>query len=243
MKRLIIANWKCSPVSLKESKTLFNSVKKGLKSLKKTEVVICPPFVYLPVLSAIIRSSFIKLGAQNCFWELAGAFTGEISPLMLKNLGCQYVIIGHSERRHYLLETDEMINKKLKKLLEMGLKPIFCLGETADERKKGKTFVVLKKQLTKALNRLPTQLFNRLIIAYEPVWAIGTGHPCQPVEARKILLFLQKKLKQVPVLYGGSVNSSNALEYLQVGFNGLLVGGASLKADEFVKMVKQIDFF
>lgn len=246
---LIVANWKMNPPTLVEAKQLFNSVKRGLQNLKNVEVVICPPFVFLPQLVDFFyrcrKSQLIKFGAQDCFWENLGAFTGETSPLMLKNLGCQYVILGHSERRKYFGETDEMINKKIKAALLAKLKPILCLGETEKERKEGKTFEILKKQLKKSLFLIPNSKF--LILAYEPVWAIGTGKSCGIPEAKKANLFIRKTLHQLinssthQLLYGGSVNSQNARDYIkEAGFEGLLVGSASLNAKEFVKIIRQV---
>jgi triosephosphate isomerase len=244
---LIVANWKCNPTTLKGTKLLFDSVKNGLQNIKNVEVVICPPFVYLPSLLEFL-STWIKiqvgLGAQDCFWEDQGAFTGEISPKMLKDLGVKYVIIGHSERRKYLNETDEMISKKIKAALKAKLKPILCIGETEKERKLGKTLQVLKKQLKMGLKNISNIELrtSNFILAYEPVWAIGTGKACQPEDAKKIYLFLRKILKKTPILYGGSVNSQNARDYIKIGkFQGLLVGGASLDAQEFVKIVKTIE--
>ena len=245
MKPLVIANWKMNPTTLEGAKLLFEAVKKEVKNIKKVEIVICPPFVYLPILKTEIkRPSFaISFGGQSCFWEEIGAFTGEISPLMLKDLGVEYVILGHSERRK-LGETDEMINKKIKAVITAKLKPILCIGETEKERRKGKTLQVLKNQIKKDLNHLISQSLNHLIIAYEPLWAIGTGNPCEPKEAKKVYLFLRKILKKIPILYGGSVNSENAASYIQEAkFQGLLVGGASLNAQEFIKVVKNIDLF
>ena len=241
MKTLIVANWKMNPSTLEGAKLLFEAVKKEVKNIKKVEIVICPPFTFLSNIQYPISN--IKLGAQDCFWEEKGAFTGEISPLMLKNLGCEYIIIGHSERRK-LGETDEMINKKIKAVITAKLKPILCIGETEKERRKGKTLQVLKNQIKKDLNHLISQSLNHLIIAYEPLWAIGTGNPCEPKEAKKVYLFLRKILKKIPILYGGSANSENAASYIQEAkFQGLLVGGASLNAQEFIKVVKNIDLF
>jgi len=241
MKKIIVANWKCNPITLKEAKFIFNSVRKGLRNNKNVEIVICPPFIYLPLLKPKTYTLNPKLGAQDCFWEEKGAFTSQISPLMLKDLGCEYIIIGHSERRA-LGETDEMINKKLKAAIKAKLKPILCIGETEKERKKGKTFQVLKNQIKKALSGISSLTVHRskFIFAYEPVWAIGTGNPCRPEMAKEVLEFLKKKLKNIPILYGGSVSSKNAKDYIEVGFEGLLVGGASLNPKEFVKIIKSI---
>lgn len=218
MKPLIVGNWKCNPDSLVEAKKLFNSIVKGVK--KNSMVAICPPFVYLSEL----KNKKVKLGAQDCFWEEKGAYTGEISPLMLKKLGCLYIIIGHSERRKCLKETDEMIDKKIKLVLRSGLKPILCIANLGQ----------LKNSLKGVKN---------LILAYEPVFAIGTGKACSVEKARKMRISIKKKLgKNIPVLYGGSVNSHNAGSYIkEAGFQGLLVGGASLSANEFLNILKNID--
>jgi triosephosphate isomerase len=254
MKSIIVANWKMNPQDLNEAKKLFNSVKNWIKRnsdiLQNVRIIICPPFVYL---SNIASSNFqhqtsnISLGAQDLFWEEKGAFTGEISPRMLKNLGVEYVIVGHSERRKILGETDEMINKKLKAAIRAKLKPILCIGETTEERKKGKTFKILKSQLIKALNHLATQSLGHLILAYEPVWAIGTGNPCKPEDAKEVLTFLKNftqplfhSATQPLILYGGSVNSKIAKDYIKVGFDGLLVGGASLDPKEFIEIIKSV---
>ncbi|MGB9598846.1 MAG: triose-phosphate isomerase, partial [Minisyncoccales bacterium] len=188
--KLIVANWKCNPTNLKKARKLFYSAKRGVKNIKNLEVVICPPFVWLSAFSFQLSAN-LKLGAQDCFWQ-EGAFTGEVSARMLKDLGVDYVIVGHSERRKYFSETDEMINKKLKSALKAKLKPILCIGETEKERKRGKTSRVLKNQLKKALKNLTIGQFNNLTIAYEPVWAIGTGNPCSPEDAKKALIFLKK---------------------------------------------------
>jgi len=238
MKPLIVANWKMNPQTVDEAREIFNMVKEGIRNVERVEVIICPPFLYLPYWVEFFtkKKKKIKLGAQDCFWEEKGAFTGEISPSMLKNLGCEYVIIGHSERRK-LGEIDEMINKKIKAAISAKLKPILCIGETEKERKEGKTFKVLKSQLEKDLKGI----LNSLIVAYEPVWAIGTGKPCHPPEAKKVLLFLRKFLGKIPILYGGSVNSENAVNYIkEAGFSGLLVGGASLEPKEFITIVKNV---
>jgi triosephosphate isomerase (TIM) len=282
---LIIANWKMNPLRLVEAKKLFDSIKKGTRNIKKVKVVVCPPFIYLPALKAN--------GAQDCFWQdpptNGGAFTGQISPIMLKNIGCQYVIIGHSEKRKYQKEDDQIINKKLKLSLKAGLKPILCIANLS--------------QLEKGIKGI----FEKIIVAYEPVSAIGTGKPYSPEKARKMRVLItraianrgkeesslsspiqataknkeesslsspiqataknkeesslsspiqataknkeesslsspSKKLnKNIPIIYGGSVNSQNAESYIKkAGFQGLLIGGASLKAKEFLKIVKKV---
>ena len=204
MKPLIVANWKMNPQTLKEAKLLFNRV-------KKTGGIICPPFVYLSALKAN--------GAQDVFWEESGAFTGEISPLMLKNMGVRYVIIGHSERRKHQKETNEIISEKLKVALKVGLKPILCIDR---------------------VSQIPKNI-KGLIIAYEPLFAIGTGKACSPQRAEKMRLAINKAADRAPVLYGGSVNSQNAKSYIkEAGFQGLLVGGASLKPREFIDIVKNV---
>lgn len=206
-----------NPQTLTEAKQLFEGVKKGIKNIKNSEVIICPPFIYLSELGIRNKELGIKLGAQDCFWEEKGAYTGEISAIMLKNLGCQYVIIGHSERRRYLKETDEMINKKIKAVLKVKLKPILCIDK---------------------ISQIPKDIEN-LIIAYEPLFAIGTGKPCDWKKAKEMKDKIQKvSSKNTKVLYGGSVNSQNGVSYIkQAGFDGLLIGSASLNAKEFGKIV------
>ncbi len=205
MKPLIIANWKMNPSSLKEAKLLFNRV-------KKAGGVICPPFIYLSSLKASC--------AQDVFWEVGGVPTGEVSALMLKNLGVKYVIVGHPERRKYLKETDEMVAKKLKAVLKAGLKPILCIDK---------------------LFQIPKNIKGKIIVAYEPLFAIGTGKACSPQRAKKMRLSIKKIVGgKTPILYGGSVNSRNAKSYIkEAGFQGLLVGGASLKPKEFVDIMKR----
>jgi triosephosphate isomerase len=247
MKPLIVANWKCNPLALQEAKRLFNTVKNGLKKVRNAEVVICSPFTFLSFFSS---SKNVKLGAQNCFWEKSGSFTGEISPWMLNDLGCDYVILGHSERRIVFDETDEMVNKKLKAAISVKLRAILCIGETEREREEGKTQEVLKSQIEKGLKDVSKGEIEKINIAYEPVWAIGTGKPCDVEEAQKIALLIRKMINQryspsvaknLRVLYGGSVNSENARPYIkEANLNGFIIGGASLKPKEFIKIVKEI---
>jgi len=236
MKTLIVANWKMNPSTLEGAKLLFEAVKKEVKNIKKVEIVICPPFTFLSNIQYPISN--IKLGAQDCFWEEKGAFTGEISPLMLKDLGCQYVIIGHSERRKYQQEKDSMIYKKIEAALKRGLKPILCIDKISQipnflrkrGGRRGRSPLRPKKDL------------GGVIIAYEPLFAIGTGKPCSIEKAKKMRLLILRNLnKNLPVLYGGSVNSQNARDYIEKAkFQGLLVGGTSLNAQEFIKLVKNV---
>ena len=238
MKNLIVANWKMNPSTKKEASEIFEEIKNGAEGLS-SEVVICPPFVYLPALE-IVRSDLAKLGAQNVFYEEKGAFTGEISAKMLKDLGVGYVIIGHSERRKYFAETDEIINKKIKKSLESGLKIIFCIGESAEEREAGKKNEVLERQLKIGLDGIG--ISENLNIAYEPVWAIGTGNNCSVEETKESVDFIRTFVSDSRILYGGSVKSENSGAYIkEAGSNGLLVGGASLNAEEFIKIIKSAE--
>lgn len=218
MKKIIIANWKMNPDSPEEAVKIFNEIKVGS--------VVCPPFTFIPLLKNGV------LGGQDLFWEEKGAYTGEVSALMLKNLGCKYVIVGHSERRKYFNETDESVNKKLKSAVSAGLIPIFCVGETEEERNAGRAKEVVERQIRAGVE-------GEIIIAYEPVWAIGTGNACGVDDAKEMLEFI-KTIKNVPVVYGGSVNGNNAKSYVKdAGYDGLLVGGASLKPDEFLKIIKE----
>lgn len=231
MKPLIVANWKMNPASIKEAEKLFNSVSEGVKDIKDAETVICPPFIYLPLLKGL------TLGAQDSYWEKKGAYTGEVSVAMLKDLGCEYVIVGHSERRKLFGEKDNDVNKKVLTVLDAGLIPILCVGETEEEREQEKTEEVLKEELEVGL--IDVHDVSKVIVAYEPIWAIGTGNPCDVEEAQRMKEIIQKMVsKDIKVLYGGSAKASNAEAYLkQAGFDGLLVGGASLKAEEFIKIV------
>jgi len=224
MKKFVIANWKCNPTTLTKAIQLFNSVEKGLQDIKSTEVVICPPFVYLEVISKLRKG--LKLGAQNCCWAEKGAFTGEVSPAMLRNLICEYIILGHSERRKYLCETDKLINQRLKAALKRGLKPVLCINHIS--------------QIQKGLKGVAKQ---KVIIAYEPVWAIGTGKTPSFKQAK----LFNNKIKKImgnnaTILYGGSVYPYNVKGFIvESGFNGVLVGGASLRPKEFISIVKAVE--
>ena len=242
MKNLIVANWKMNPNSQKEAKEIFDAIRDGTKGLEP-EVVVCPPFVYLALLKGL------QLGAQNLFWAEKGAFTGEISALMIKDLGAEYVILGHSERRKYFGETDEIINKKIKTAINVELEQIFCVGETEEQRNNNEEEKTVEKQIREGLKDVSD--VAGMVIAYEPVWAIGTGKACGVEDAKKMKEFIKKVildiygenvLEKVRILYGGSVKSENSGVYIkEAGYNGLLVGGASLNAEEFVKIVKSAE--
>ena len=229
-------------VSQKEAEEIFKKIKKGVKAAASAkgsgeppEVVICPPFVYLAILKGL------TLGAQNIFYEEKGSFTGEISGTIINDLGVEYVIVGHSETKKYFGDTDEVINKKIKRAIEDGLKVIFCIGETAQERNEGRKNEVLERQISKGLAGVEN--LENINIVYEPVWAIGTGNNCSVEETRESIDFIRKFVKpETRILYGGSVKSENSRPYIKEGgANGLLVGGASLNADEFVKIVKSAE--
>jgi len=233
MKNLIAGNWKMNPASKGQAEELIEKISSRAEDFGPSEVVVCPPDIYL---NDALRAGVFFVGAQNCFYEEKGAYTGEISAQMIKDLGAEYVIIGHSERRKYFGETDEIVNKKIKKALEAGLKVIFCIGETAEERDAGRKQEVLERQIKAGLEGI-SQEVN---VAYEPVWAIGTGNNCSVQETKETLEFIRKFLPtNTRCLYGGSVKSDNSGAYIkEAGANGLLVGGASLIAEEFVSIVK-----
>jgi len=236
MKNLVVANWKLNPTTKKEAVEIFSAIKDGAGDL--CEVVVCPPFVYLPAVAS--GEGGLLLGAQNAFWEEKGAFTGEISAKMLKDLGVEYVIIGHSERRKYFSESDEIINKKMKACIAVDLEQIFCVGETEEERDAGKQEEVVERQIKKGLEGVDD--VEGMVVAYEPVWAIGTGKNCGTEDAKKMKEFITKLLPGNRILYGGSVNSTNSASYIkEAGYNGLLVGGASLKPEEFIKIIKSAE--
>ncbi|MBI5662967.1 MAG: triose-phosphate isomerase [Ignavibacterium album] len=247
-KKIIAGNWKMNN-DLQQSIFLIEELKTKLqnKSLN-SDIIICPPFTSLSEAKKLIEGSVIKLGAQNMFYEDSGAYTGEISASMLKSVGCEYVILGHSERRTIFGEKDEMINKKIRKALSQKLKPIFCVGETLEEREKDITEKVIKKQIEKGLIDVTPDEILDVIIAYEPVWAIGTGRTATPQQAQEVHHFIRKLLANmyskdfanlITIQYGGSVKPENAKELLsQKDIDGALVGGACLKADSFIGIIE-----
>ncbi len=245
--RVIAGNWKMNKTTA-EAIELANGLKRELYKVEDVEIIICPPFTALEEVSETIYESNIKLGAQNMHWEDSGAFTGEISAPMIKELGCSFVILGHSERRQLFHETNEIVNKKVKSALKHGLTPIVCVGETLQEREAQKTFDILQDQLTNSLQELSEEEILKIIIAYEPVWAIGTGKTASPEQAQEVHQFIRGLLKkryddevaqEMIILYGGSVKGSNTRELVgQKDIDGALVGGASLDVKSFVEIVK-----
>ncbi|MCA2005124.1 MAG: triose-phosphate isomerase [Ignavibacterium sp.] len=247
-KKIIAGNWKMNN-DLQQSISLIEELKSKLQNKTlNCEVIICPPFTSLTEAKKLIEGSVIKLGAQNMYYEDSGAFTGEISAAMLKSVGCEYVILGHSERRTIFGERDEMINKKIRKAISEKLKPIFCVGETLEEREKDVTEKVIKKQIEKGLKDVTPDEILDVIIAYEPVWAIGTGKTATPEQAQEVHHFIRKLLANmyskdfanlITIQYGGSVKPENARELLsQKDIDGALVGGACLKADSFIGIIE-----
>jgi len=248
MRRVIIAgNWKMNK-NIAESIELANSVKRALYDVEGLEIVLCPPFTSLSDVNEIILESNISLGAQDVYWEKEGAFTGEVSAGMLKNAGCAYCVVGHSERRQSFGETNETVNRKTKALLKEGLRPIVCVGEKLEERKSGKAFGVVKDHVANSLAGLTKEDMRNVVIAYEPVWAIGTGVNATKDEAQEMHKYIRGLLKEafgdaaaksVRIQYGGSVKPDNIKELIsQEDVDGALVGGASLKADSFAQIVR-----
>ncbi|MDQ7039036.1 MAG: triose-phosphate isomerase [Aquificota bacterium] len=242
--RLIAANWKMNK-TVSETEEYLRRFLEILKPYEDREVLICPPFTSLYVASRVLSGTGVRLGAQNCHYERKGAFTGEVSLPMLKEIGCSYVIVGHSERRHIFGETDELVNRKIIACLEEGVRPILCVGEKIEDREAGMTFKVVETQIRIAFSGVEG-MTDRVDIAYEPVWAIGTGVPASPEDAVEVHRFIREVLREINpraegktrILYGGSVNPENAPEFMKHGeIEGLLVGTASLDPESFAKIV------
>jgi triosephosphate isomerase (TIM) len=249
-KKIIAGNWKMNN-DITETQNLISKLKAGLnKKSINCSVIICPPFTSLQEANSLIAGTEIKLGAQNMHEEDNGAFTGEISAGMLLSVGCEYVILGHSERRAIYKESDELINKKIRKALEKGLNPIFCVGESLEEREKDITKDVVKRQVIEGLKHVSKSELERIIIAYEPVWAIGTGKTASPAQAEEVHHFIRELIQEeygqdsaekMIIQYGGSVKPDNAKELLsQENIDGALVGGACLKADSFIGIIESV---
>lgn len=242
---LVVGNWKMNTTAT-EATRLVHEMLDRLDKVEGEEKVLCPPFVSLIPISKLLKGSSVKLGAQNMHFEVKGAYTGEVSPLMLTGI-CEFVILGHSERRQYFGETDEIINKKILAALRNGLKPILCVGEKLEENEAGRTKEIIAQQVSQGLSDVkPTP---DIVIAYEPIWAIGTGKAANGEQAAATVKFIRNTLsklwdenaaRDLRILYGGSVTSGNIAEFIsQPEIDGALVGGASLKAEEFLSIVEQ----
>ncbi len=244
---IIAGNWKMYK-TITEAVNLVKELRENLSGISDREIVVCPPFTDLSAVKNILTGSNIHLGAQDMYWEKNGAYTGEVSPLMLLDLGCRYCIIGHSERRQCFAETDETVNKKIKSGLNSGLIPICCVGETLSEREKNLTFQIIERQIRNGLVSLSDEQALNLVIAYEPVWAIGTGKTATPEQAEEVHKFIRNLLAQlyrgeiadkIRILYGGSVRPDNIKVLMSCpNIDGGLVGGASLEAKSFIPIVK-----
>lgn len=243
-KKLIVGNWKMN-LNTQQASLLLHRLSEKIETHRDVETVLCPNFLVLQSLSLQVNHRQFKLGAQNCYWRDDGAFTGEVSATMLRGL-VNYVIVGHSERRHIFNEHDKDIRHKVQAVIRNNMKPILCIGETAHERADGETLHVVHDQLTSGLLNITSDEISDIAIAYEPVWAIGTGTPVKPGDLETVVAAIRKQVKalygtkaseEIRILYGGSVNADNAASFLDIkGVDGFLVGGASLKADEFASI-------
>ena len=246
-KPIIAGNWKLNK-TIKEAVELVTLLKRNIRDAASVDVVVCPPFTALSDLSEILMDTDIRLGAQDLFWEEKGAFTGEVSAALIKDAGASYVIVGHSERRQFFHETHETVNRKTKAALKAGLMPIVCVGEILAERESGKTLEVLETQLKGAFAELTVQDMAKVILAYEPVWAIGTGKVATPAQAEEAHAFIRKWIgsrfdqdtaSRIRIQYGGSVKADNIAQLMrEEDIDGALVGGASLEAQSFSDIVK-----
>jgi len=244
---VIAGNWKMNK-NIVESVSLVKELKDFVRGIEGVDIVVCPPFTSLWVVKEIINGTNIHLGAQNMFWEIKGAFTGETSPPMIKDVGCEYVILGHSERRQYFKETSEEVSRKTEAALSVNLTPIVCVGENLEEKESGKTESIIEQEIKVLFSKIDSTLAARIIIAYEPIWAIGTGRSSSSQDANLIIKFIRelfsskygsKIAERIRILYGGSVNPKNIDEFVNESeIDGALVGGASLNTLSFSQIVK-----
>ena len=241
-KPIVVGNWKLNG-SLAHNESLVLGVQDGMPQLEGIDVAVCPPFVYLPQVAQLVDSTALDVGAQDCSEHDSGAFTGEVAATMLADVGARYVILGHSERRALYGETNDVVTAKVKAVLSAGLTPILCIGETLEEREADETEAVVRSQLAAVISGVGIQAFDRMVIAYEPVWAIGTGRTATPEQAQAMHAFIRGQLadhdagiaQSVRIQYGGSMKPGNAAELLaQPDIDGGLIGGASLKAEDFL---------
>jgi triosephosphate isomerase len=246
-KPFICGNWKMNK-TIKEAEDLVNSLKELVDDIDDVEVGVCPPAIDLQAVKKAAEGSKVKVGAQNMHWEESGAYTGDISPVMIKELGLEYIIIGHSERREYYDETDEEVNKKVQAAFKHGLKPIICVGETLEERKANDTQEKVEKQVKAALKGLNQKQVSQTVIAYEPIWAIGTGESASAKQANEVISYIRDVIQEdfvdaaddVRIQYGGSVKPHNIEEFMsESDIDGALVGGASLEAESFAAIAKK----
>ena len=246
-KNFVAGNWKMNTTSA-DAEALIQGLKDAVAGVSGLDIAVCPPFPYLSQIAGWVQGSQISVGAQNMYFESKGAFTGEIAPEMLLDVGCQYVILGHSERRHVFMEKDDGINKKVKKAIQVGLNPILCVGELLEEREAGQTESVVETQIKGGLSGVTDEEMDLVTIAYEPVWAIGTGKTATPEQAQEVHRFIRARIseiynnevaEQLCIQYGGSVKPENAKALMdQSDIDGALVGGASLKADSFAAIIR-----
>jgi triosephosphate isomerase len=247
-KPFIAGNWKMHN-TIQESVGLVKAICAAGADLDNAEVVVIPPFTALSAVREIIKDSTVRLGAQNLCWEEKGAFTGEVSPVMLRDSGCNYVTVGHSERRQFFGETNESVNKKIEAALGNDLIPIMCIGESLEEREQEKTIEKIGSQIEEGLEGISTEQMKNIVVAYEPIWAIGTGLTATPEQAQEVHSFIREKLQEnygidtsscAIILYGGSVKPANTFSLMkEKDINGALVGGASLTAESFLEIIKE----
>lgn len=249
-KKIVAGNWKMN-MDYANGVSLFSEVINMVNDEARgdQEVIVCPPFIHLNSLAQLAKQNIkISIGAQNCHQKASGAYTGEVSASMIKSVGAEYVILGHSERRQYFAESNQLLAEKVDMVIATGLRPIFCIGETLEERNNKVHFEVIKRQLTEGVFHLDAAAFSKVILAYEPVWAIGTGVTASPEQAQEVHAFIRKQIEErygdavaedTTVLYGGSCNPKNAPElFSQPDIDGGLIGGASLKSRDFTDIVK-----
>ena len=244
----IAGNWKMH-MTIPEAKNLATAIVKASADLPEAEIILAPPFTALNEVKKVLEDGSVQLAAQNLFWEDKGAFTGEVSAPMLRDAGCQYVIVGHSERRQYFGETDAGVNKKTSAALKSGVFPIFCIGETLAERERGETMDIISRQIQGGLEGISAGDFKSIVVAYEPVWAIGTGKTATPGQAEEVHSHIREQLAQrygigpaecAIILYGGSVKPANSFALLsEKNIDGFLVGGASLEAESFIQIARE----
>jgi triosephosphate isomerase len=244
----VVGNWKMNG-TVGECRALAMGIRDGLRRPRGVDIAVCPPFTALAAVAEVLAGSPVRLGGQNCHWETSGAYTGETSPVMLSDLGCRYVLVGHSERRREMGEVDDQINRKVRAGLAHGLTPVLCVGETAEERRQGLTFTTVEGQLRADLSGMAPEAIAKIVLAYEPVWAIGTGVNATPGQAAEVHAYLRGLLSEltskdiaatIRILYGGSVKADNTDALAaESEIDGVLVGGASLNAQTFVAIVRK----